>query len=419
MVPEIFWRLQGSRQPRELTPIRGASVPLQWGIAVRIVFFVHSLVSCWNHGNAHFLRGVVRELQALDHEVEVFEPRDGWSRQNLEAEQGRSAEQFFAAAFPGLGSRIYDLGTLDLDQALDGADLVVVHEWNEPALVAAVGQHRLRRGGYRLLFHDTHHRALTRDGEIAGLELDGYDGVLAFGEAVREIYLARGWGRRVWTWHEAADVALFRPLPNVPGPWDGDLVWIGNWGDDERSAELQSFLLEPIRRLSLRARIHGVRYPDEARARIRDAGAELAGWLPNHHVPEVFSRYRVTVHVPRRPYVQALPGIPTIRVFEALACGIPLVCSPWSDVESLFRPGQDFLMADDTDEMCTQLNALLADADMARAVAANGLERIRQRHTCSHRANELLAILADLDPARDPAERPSANPLSGAGLPLA
>ena len=68
----------------------------------------------------------------------------------------------------------------------------------------------------------------------------------------------------------------------------------------------------------------------------------------------LFARHRVTVHVPRRPYVTALPGIPTIRVFEALACGIPLVCSPWHDEEGLFGR-EDFLIARDGDAMTAQL----------------------------------------------------------------
>jgi spore maturation protein CgeB len=101
----------------------------------------------------------------------------------------------------------------------------------------------------------------------------------------------------------------------------------------------------------------------------------------------------MTVHVPRRPYVDALPGIPTIRVFEALACGIPLVCAPWRDEENLFRPGCDFLMAHDGTEMTRHLNALRHDADLARALAASGLQRIRERHTCAHRVNELFAII--------------------------
>ena len=49
------------------------------------------------------------------------------------------------------------------------------------------------------------------------------------------------------------------------------------------------------------------------------------------------------MHVPRGPYAEALPGIPTIRVFEALACGIPLVSAPWDDCEGLFQPGRDYL----------------------------------------------------------------------------
>src|SRR5207237_3600463 len=126
-----------------------------------------------------------------------------------------------------------------------------------------------------------------------------------------------------WTWHEAADVRVFRPI-DAPDR-AGDLVWIGNWGDDERTAELREFLLEPVRELQLRTRVHGVRYPGQALRELREAGIEYAGWLPNNKVPAVFARYRVTVHVPRRPYVQALPGIPTIRVFEALACGLPLL----------------------------------------------------------------------------------------------
>jgi spore maturation protein CgeB len=109
--------------------------------------------------------------------------------------------------------------------------------------------------------------------------------------------------------------------------------------------------------LGLKARIHGVRYPEHAlasaargRHRLRQLAAQLRG-------AAVFARYGVTVHVPRRPYVQALPGIPTIRVFEALACGIPLVSAPWDDCEGLFEPGADFLVARDGAEMREHLRA--------------------------------------------------------------
>jgi spore maturation protein CgeB len=292
----------------------------------------------------------------------------------------------------------YDLETLDLDALLDRVDVVIVHEWNPPELIERIGRNRARAGTYSLLFHDTHHRAVSASRDLGRLALDAYDGILAFGEVLRELYLRRGWARRVWTWHEAADVRLFHPLEGRPR--EGDLVWIGNWGDDERTAELETFLLEPVRRLELAARVHGVRYPDHALRALAAAGVSYGGWLPNYRVPEIFASFAVTVHVPRGPYVRALPGIPTIRVFEALACGIPLVSAPWDDAEGLFTPSSDFLTAPDGAAMRQALRAVLSESGLAEEMAAHGLRTIRERHTCGHRVDELLAICASIRPAR-------------------
>ncbi len=369
---------------------------------MRFVYFTHSLVSDWNHGNAHFLRGVLRELLGRGHETWVFEPANGWSRTNLVAEHGEAAISRFAERFPGLTSTTYAADGFDVEAATQGADVVIVHEWNEPWLVAALGRHRRSSGRYALLFHDTHHRAATAPAELDRFDLSGYDGVLAFGEAIREIYLRCGWARQVWTWHEAADTALFRPHAEIAR--EGDLIWIGNWGDGERTAELETFLLAPVRTLRLRARVHGVRYPGEALAALRRARIGYGGWIANDRVPEAFAHHRLTVHVPRGPYAQMLPGIPTIRVFEALACGIPLVSAPWDDCEGLFRPGRDFLFAADEGAMTEALRRLLADPAAAAELAGNGLETIRARHTCAHRVDELLAICAAQGKADEAAE---------------
>lgn len=367
---------------------------------MRVVIFCHSLLSDWNHGNAHFLRGVATELAARGHEVRAFEPADAWSLRNLLADAGEAAVEDARRAYPGLPSSPYDLRALDVDEALDGAALVLVHEWNDRELVRRLGDHRKRaRGPYVLLFHDTHHRAITAPDEMGAYDLSGYDGVLAFGEALREVYVARGWARRAFTWHEAADVRVFRPLPARP---DGPLVFVGNWGDEERTRELGEFLLEPVKALGLRARVHGVRYPAEGLAALASAGAEYGGYLPNHRVPETFARHRVTVHVPRGPYARALPGIPTIRPFEALACGIPLASAPWDDVEGLFSPGEDFLLARTGAEMREHLRAVLEDADLAASLRARGLAAIRARHTCAHRVDELLRVHARLSDGAAP-----------------
>ena len=372
---------------------------------MRIVMFYHSLVSDWNHGNAHFLRGIVRELLERGHTVKVLEPADAWSREHLVREHGPEAIAGFERAYPALHSSQYRLETLDLDSELEDADLVLVHEWNDPLLVASVGRHRARSRGYHLLFHDTHHRSVTdRDG-MSKYCLASYDGVLAFGEVIRRRYLDEGWSERVWTWHEAADVRVFKPIPG--GERHGDLIWIGNWGDNERTAELEEFLIGPVEALRLRSRVHGVRFPPSALKRLANARISYAGWLPNYSVPAAFARFKMTVHIPRRPYVAALPGIPTIRVFEALACGIPLICSPWDDAEGLFSPGLDYLVARDGNEMRQHLEALLADPGAAAAIADRGRKTILARHTCAHRVDELMRIVMELsaDAHRDYARK--------------
>ena len=360
---------------------------------MRIVMFYHSVLSDWNHGNAHFLRGVATELIVRGHEVSICEPRDAWSVQNLIAEHGKTPLENFHAAYPLLTATRYDLRTLDLDQALDGADLVIVHEWNDHDLVRRIGEHR-DRNNYRLFFHDTHHRLVTDTDSMMEYDLSNYDGVLAYGEVLRQLYESGGFANQAWTWHEAADARVFRPLP--PERNAGDLVWIGNWGDEERAAELQEFLIGPAKELALKARIHGVRYPDHARRTLAEARIEYAGWLPNYEAPRVFAEFKCTIHVPRRRYVAALPGIPAIRVFEALACGIPLVCAPWDDIENLFTAGKDFLFARDGREMTRRLNDLLHDEAMAAELSSHSFQTIRARHTCAHRVDELLAIYSDL-----------------------
>ena len=421
---------------------------------MRFVYFTHSLSSCWNHGNAHFLRGVLRELIHAGHEVRAFEPAGAWSLDNLLRDHGPEGLSAYRGAYPELSSETYGADP-DLDAMLDGADVVIVHEWNDPAFVAAVGRLRRAGGRFTLLFHDTHHRAVSDPDAIRTFDLAGYDGVLAFGETLSEVYRRWGWGDRVFTWHEAADTRLFRPLspggrgrraakprageggntdlsveasspaaeprtgegaaiseeiglppspargsaasrPLPPAGEAGGLVWIGNWGDEERSAELESFLLRPAQTVGFALDIYGVRYPEHALATLARYGARYRGWLPNAKAPEVFARHLATVHVPRRFYVDVLPGIPTIRVFEALACGIPLVSAPWRDSEGLFRPGRDFLFARDEAEMERHLAALRDDPALRAALIASGLETIRARHTCAHRAEELLAIVAGL-----------------------
>lgn len=357
---------------------------------MQFVFFIQSLISDWNHGNAHFLRGIITELIYRGHFVSVYEPQSSWSVQNLIHYHGQAPILDFYNSFPHLKSITYELNSLNYDDVLNGADVVIVHEWNSYELVKQVGLHKKRNPQYLLFFHDTHHRSVSDPESIKKYDLANYDGVLAFGSIIKEIYISNSWTKKAWVWHEAADTRIFKKInsENVIG----DIVWIGNWGDNERSDELYRYLFNPVNSLNLKCCVYGVRYPSTAQQMLKNSGIAYHGWVPNYRVPQIFSQFKCTVHIPRRPYTAHLPGIPTIRPFEALACGIPLVSSQWDDCEHLFTPGKDFLMASSPEEMKEMLSTVLYDQEFATQLSIHGQKTILARHTCKHRVDELLSI---------------------------
>ncbi len=364
--------------------------------SLEIAIFVHSLRSDWNNGNAHYLRGLARALGEMGHSVTCYEPENGWSYDNLlsvEGEVGEASVTEFARTYPDIQLVRYRHNDRELlRSALRRAHVVLVHEWNAPEFIAALLE--MREGlTSRLLFHDTHHRASSSPEQIQLLQVNRFDGVLVFGEALRSIYRTQFGLEKVWTLHEAADITVFFPEPR---PRTADVVWIGNWGDGERSRELHEFLIEPAKRLpQYRFLVYGVRYPDEGQEALADAGIEYGGYLPNLSAQRVYNAAGLTLHVPRQQYTGAMAGIPTIRVFEALATGTPLISAPWEDREHLFNPG-DFRMVQNAEEMTASIHELLSNEVLAHSQAEQGLATILQRHTCMHRAEELTEICEEV-----------------------
>lgn len=366
---------------------------------LRVAYFAHTLRSDWNNGNAHFLRGLMRALGRMGHDVTVLEPEREWSIDNLrgEAQGERSLEQF-ARTYPDIKITTYRRDCPEPEQCfrerLRGTDVVLLHEWNSPDLAQMLLAIR-QQLGYKLLFHDTHHRASSSPDQMQRFGLNRFDGIVAFGEALCEIYRDRFGLKKVWTLHEAADTSVFQPHPEIER--QDEVIWVGNWGDDERAQEIGEFLLRPAAVLAGEAStiIYGVRYPEKALGALREAGVAYGGYLPNLDAPLLYARARATVHVPRQQYTGAMRGIPTIRVFEALACGVPLVSAPWEDCEELFR-ADDLRWATNTAEMKQALRTLLRDKAAAEDQALCGLETVRARHTCRHRAQELTGIFEEV-----------------------
>jgi spore maturation protein CgeB len=366
---------------------------------LRLVYIAHTLRSDWNNGNAHFLRGLLRAMANLGHHVNILEPETDWSIDNLKTEPlGEHSLEQFKQVYFDLDVQTYAASDSESQwqKYLDGAQIVILHEWNSPTLAKRLLELR-EQLGFRLLFHDTHHRASSSPDQMQQFGLTRFDGILAFGDVLRAVYRERFGIKQVWTLHEAADITVFHPTPSREHKTD--VVWIGNWGEGERSREIREFLLEPAAQLtpSVRFTIYGVRYPQDGLRALEEAHVRYAGYLPNLDAPGVYATARVTVHIPRQQYASVMRGIPTIRVFEALACGIPLISAPWQDTEHLFRPS-DLCFVENTDEMVHAMQTLLQEPAAAAEQARRGLETILARHTCMHRAQELTTICEELLP---------------------
>ncbi len=372
---------------------------------MKISYFTHSLLSCWNHGNAHFLRGVLSELIRRGHDVSTYEPEGAWSLDNLLADAGEAGLDAFRQHYPDLHSHSFGPG-FDPAEACAEADLVIVHEWNEPALVAALGRARRNGARFTLLFHDTHHRAVSDPDAIRAFDLDGYDGVLAFGETLAAVYRRWGWGDRVFVWHEAADTRVFRP-PAVEGERLAAASGTASCG----SATGATASARPSSSTSCSARRGG--------SPCRSTSTACA--TPTRRGTRCAATRRITAAgcptLPRPPSSPATAPPCTCRGASTSSCcpaSRPSGSSrPWpaasrscpppgTTARGCSPPGRDFLMARSGAEMEKMLLALRDDADLRSALVAHGLATIAARHTCAHRVDELTAVLATLQASPAP-----------------
>ena len=366
---------------------------------IRFCVFAHSWVSDWGHDDAHFLRGLVRELLRMGHEVRCYEELGSWSLTNLvnqEADVAVQAIEQFRQEFVTLDVRFFQPDS-NLREALKlelrDADVVVIHERNHPDVVNTALSLK-KELGFRCLFHDTHYRAITSTNEILRFHLQLFDGVLAFAEPITRVYRDGLGVSHVWTFHPGADVSHFYPRD---APRDIDLLWIGNGFNGEPHSDLMNYLIQPVAELpSCKAVAHGVNYSEQDRCSLSEAGIEFRGYLPNLTAPEVYSRTALSLHLNQRPYGSGTCGTPSVGMFEALACGSPLLSAPWDDGEQIFRSGDDYIVVKSGEEMKTKIQRLLRDDSARRQIGANGRETILRRHTCAQRAAQLVDICEGL-----------------------
>lgn len=353
-----------------------------------IVILGLSITSSWGNGHATTWRGLVRELTAAGHRTTFLERDAPWyaaHRDLPEPPWGRTA------LYGGLAELRTRFGG-----AVAGADAVIVGSYVPEGIEVARWVQETARGTTAFYDIDTPVTlARLAAGDCQYLEpalIEGFDVYLSFTGGPTLERLERQYGAPLARpLYCAFDPESYHPEPQRPA-WD--LGYLGTWSAD-RQPRVERLLLEPARLWTGgRFVVGGPMYP------------ETVDWPANverrEHVPPgehraFYNRQRFTLNVTRDDMVRA-GWSPSVRLFEAAACAVPIISDRWAGIESLFAPGQEILLCDSTGEVLEILHQM--PATERRRIGEAARERVLAEHTAAHRAAELLRWL---DEARAPA----------------
>jgi spore maturation protein CgeB len=351
---------------------------------LRIVLLGLSITSSWGNGHATNYRGLVRALARRGHDVLFLERDVPWyaaERDLPEPPWGRT----------GLYGSVEELRER-FSEALRDADLVVVGSYVPDGV--AVAEHALDSSRGPVAFYDLDTPvtlAALAQGQCEYLtpELAGrFDLYLSFTGGPTLGRLEREFGvRRARAFHCFVDPEAYRPL-EAAERWAAG--YLGTYGADRQPA-LERLLLEPARsRPDLRFVVAGPQYPETVDW---PANVERIEHLAPPEHPAFYAAQRFTVNVTRADMRRA-GWSPSVRLFEAAACGVPVVSDGWEGLDTFFAPGREILV----EETRERLEAL--SAEDARAIGQRARARVLAQHTAEHRAVELEAHVGSLAGAR-------------------
>ncbi|WP_424811382.1 CgeB family protein [Roseococcus sp. YIM B11640] len=354
-----------------------------------IVVLGLSLSSSWGNGHATTYRALLRATAALGHRITFLEREVPW----YAAHRDLAAPEYCRLEF------YKDLaGLRRWSPVIAGADAVIVGSYVPEGVRVGHFVQEVARGTTAFYDIDTPVTlAKLAQGEHDYLSpelIAGYDLYLSFTGGPTLDLLMRRYGAPVArALHCSVDAELYRPR-DVDRRWD--LSYLGTYSPD-RQAMLERLLLEPARRAPhLRFVVAGPQYPADI---AWPANVErLEHVAPSDH-PSFYAASRYTLNVTRADMVKA--GFsPSVRLFEAAACGTPVISDTWPGIDAVMRPGSEIVLAEDTETVL----ALLCDPSAERRdrIARAARARILSAHTSKHRAAQLINELEAAHP-RTPA----------------
>lgn len=353
------------------------------GRKLRIVILGLSITSSWGNGHATTFRGLVRELDALGHDVLFLERDVPWYAENRDLPRPPYGRTCLYGALDELKSR-HAADIREADFVMVGSyvpDGVDVGRWVTETARGVTGFYdidtpvtlaKIERGDAEYISRDLIPRYDLYLSFTGGPTLDRLEGEF---DSPRALPL-----------YCSFDPDIYYPEPQ-PIQWD--LGYMGTYSDD-RQPTLEKLLMTPAsHRPDLRFAVAGPQYPDSIRW---PENVERIAHLPPSEHRAFYNAQRFTLNVTRADMIAAGYS-PSVRLFEAAACGIPIVSDWWDGLDTFFRPGEEILIGRSAEDVTGYLTTL-GDEDRNR-IGARARARVLAEHTAAHRAATLEGYVRD------------------------
>jgi len=350
---------------------------------MKIVVFGLTISSSWGNGHATLWRGLCRALAARGHKVVFYEHDVPYYAANRDLDRVPGGELVLYGAWSDVRARaIADVRDADVAMVTSYCP----HGIEATELVRA--EHRALRVFYDLDTPVTLSR-LSRGEAITYIGPRGladFDLVLSYtgGVTLRRLKDQLG-ARRVAPLYGHVDPDVHRPVEPI-GRFTSDLSYLGTYAQD-RQAALEALFIEPARRRPERKfLIGGAQYPQDFPW---TENIFFVRHLPPPEHPAFFASSRLTLNITRKAMAE-MGWCPSGRLFEAAACGAPLLTDDWEGLDAFFTPGREILVAKSTEDAVAALD--LDEAELLR-ISKNARERVLSEHTSAQRARDFEAAI--------------------------
>jgi len=355
---------------------------------MKIVILGLSITSSWGNGHATTYRGLVRQLAGRGHNVLFLERDLPWYADNRDLPRP-----------PGARTELYDsVGALRerFEADVRGADLVVVGSYVPEGI--EVGQWVTAHACGVTAFYDIDTPVTLAKLGNGGADyiskplIPRYDLYLSFTGGPTLDRLEREFGARMArALYCSVDPEQYAPTRADPA-WD--LGYLGTYSDD-RQPSLTRLLLDPARGLhDHRFVVAGPQYPDDI---AWPDNVDRITHLPPRDHRSFYNAQRYTLNITRQDMIRA-GWSPSVRLFEAAACGTPIISDYWDGLGELFEPGREILIARSARDTREYLHEM-SDAER-REVGSRARARVLDGHTAAHRAAQLETYTCEARTAR-------------------